>query len=91
MFGEQDYRLGDDIDASVFTEVIFSWRSGEGLGQHPNSQRGSAEVNFVDGTVVIECDESSDYYAFHGALLLMAWMLVAPYGLYQARYLLRFL
>lgn len=87
MFGAQDYPLGRDIEAKVKTPIIYAWRAGGNKGQqHPNTHRGSAQVNFVDGTVTTECDESSDYFAFHGALLLLAWMVVAPYGIYQARY-----
>lgn len=87
MFGAQDYPLGGDIDANVATPIIYAWRAGGERGQqHPNAHRGSAGVNFVDGTVTTVCDDSSDYFAFHGALLLLAWMVVAPYGIYQARY-----
>lgn len=82
---EQDYSLAGDIDTSDDTSIIYAWRSGPGIQQHPNSQRGAATVNFVDGTVAATCEEAEDYFALHGALLLLAWMLVAPYGLFHAR------
>ncbi len=66
--------------------MIYAWRSGEGVGKHPNSQRGAAQINFQDGSAVgDECSEKTEYYALHGAFLLVAWMIVAPYGIYQAR------
>ena len=66
--------------------MIYAWRSGTGLGKHPNSQRGAVQINFQDGSVLgEECSEAEDYYALHGALLLVAWMVVAPFGIYQAR------
>lgn len=84
--GTQDYPLADDIAAGDDTPIIYSWRSGEGIGKHPNSQRGNALVNFADATATSSsCDDSTDYYALHGALLLFVWMLIAPYGIYQAR------
>ncbi|CAN0439176.1 unnamed protein product, partial [Laminaria digitata] len=83
---DSDYPLADDIAAGDDTPIIYSWRSGEGIGKHPNSQRGIALVNFADATATSSsCDDSTDYYALHGALLLFVWMLIAPYGIYQAR------
>eukprot|EP00904_Undaria_pinnatifida_P011388 jgi/Undpi1/737/HiC_scaffold_10.g04201.m1 len=68
------------------TPVIYAWRSGEGIGKHPNGQRGDALVNFADATASSTCDDSTEYFGLHGALLLCVWMLIAPYGIYQARY-----
>lgn len=82
----QDYPLSDDIDLAEQTPIIYAWRSGEGIGKHANSRRGSAQVNFQDGSVIgEECSDAGEYYALHGALLLLAWMVIAPYGIYQAR------
>lgn len=82
----QDYPLSDDIDLAQQTPIIYAWRSGEGIGKHANSQRGAAQVNFQDGSVIgEECSDPAEYYALHGALLLLAWMVIAPYGIYQAR------
>lgn len=83
--GIQDYSLTDDIASGDDTPVIYAWRAGEGIGKHTTSQRGSVLVNFKDGTLTSTCDGTNDYYALHGALLLVAWLLFAPYGLYQAR------
>eukprot|EP00903_Cladosiphon_okamuranus_P012613 g11801.t1 len=84
---DSDYPLSDDIDLAQQTPIIYAWRSGEGIGKHANSQRGSAQVNFQSGSVIGEtCSNPAEYYALHGALLLLAWMLIAPYGIYQARY-----
>lgn len=77
--------MGDDIEMAEDTNIVYAWRAGAAVSQHPNSQRGSAEVNFVDGTVAATCDDAHDYFALHGALLLVAWMVIAPYGIYQAR------
>ncbi|CBN76582.1 peroxinectin precursor [Ectocarpus siliculosus] len=83
---KEDYLLSDDIYLSQDTSIIYSWRSGDGIGKHPNSQRGAAQVNFQDGSVADEqCSDSAEYYSLHGALLLVAWMIIAPYGIYQAR------
>lgn len=82
----QDYNLLDDLDESALTNIIFAWRSGEGVQQHPTTQRGTTSVNFLTGDSCSVCLESNDFYALHGALILLAWMVVAPYGLYQSRY-----
>ena len=68
----------------MYTDTIYAWRAGPGItDRHPSSQRGYAAVNFKDGTA--PCDDTSEYFALHGALLLFVWMLIAPYGIYQAR------
>lgn len=82
----QDYDLWQDIAKGSKTPLIYSWRSGEGIGQHPNTQRGASNVDWNTGEFDGECDDSHEFYALHGALILLAWMVVAPYGLYQARY-----
>lgn len=46
----QDYDIYQDLDGDTSTNVIFSFRHGEGVGQHANSNRGAAEVNFASGT-----------------------------------------
>ena len=56
------------------------------MGQHPNSNRGSATVNFALGTVENNCEDSSDFILFHGTLMLIAWMILAPLGIYYVRY-----
>lgn len=81
----QDYPLADDIASGHDTPIIYAWRSGAGIGKHPSTQRGDTLVNFADGSVSSTCDDSNDYYALHGALLLFVWMIIAPYGIYQAR------
>lgn len=48
----QDYDVRADIDASASTEVIFAYRQGTGLGQHPNGNRGASVVNFATGVAV---------------------------------------
>lgn len=84
--GTQDYSLTKDIEAGQDTPVVYAWRLGEGIGIHTNDQRGSVMLDFANGTVTSICDNgSSEYYALHGALLLVAWLIVAPYGLYHAR------
>ncbi|CBN77793.1 hypothetical protein Esi_0069_0062 [Ectocarpus siliculosus] len=83
---DSDYPLSDDIYPSQDTSIIYAWRSGDGIGKHPNSQRGAAQINLKDGSVADEqCSDSSEYYSLHGALLLVAWMRIAPYEIYQAR------
>ena len=91
--GAQDYPLTDDIEIGNNTLVVYAWRSGEGIGMHLETQRGSTQLNFANGTMTSICGGPmtsicggpSDYYALHGTLLLVAWLVVAPYGIYQAR------
>lgn len=45
----QDYDLASDIDNMGETDVIFAFRAGEGVDQHPNANSGSATINFVTG------------------------------------------
>lgn len=47
--GQQDYDLGSDISDSVSTAIIYAYREGSGVGQHPNSQRGAYNINFDTG------------------------------------------
>ena len=81
----QDYNITEDIASGEDTPVVYAWSSGEGISMYYKSQRGSVQLNFTDGTLTSVCEASSDYYALHGALLLVAWLIVAPYGIYQAR------
>lgn len=74
-----------DIDDEVETSVIYSFREGEGVGQHPNANRGSATVNFATGETEVECDDQKHFVSLHGALMLIAWMLCAPIGIYYVR------
>lgn len=84
--GTQDYSLTNDTAEGKDTPVVYAWRLGEGIGIHTKDQRGSVMLDFANGTVTSICGNgSSEYYALHGALLLVAWLIVAPYGLYQAR------
>lgn len=64
--------------------VIYSFREGAGVGQHPNANRGAATVNFVTGDVETECDDN-DFVSLHGALMLIAWLILAPVGIYYIR------
>ena len=54
------------------------------MGQHPNANRGAATVNFVTGDVETECDDN-DFVSLHGALMLIAWLILAPVGIYYIR------
>ncbi|CAM9704645.1 unnamed protein product, partial [Ectocarpus fasciculatus] len=80
---DQDYDLAQDIEDEGDTEVIYSF--GESLGQHPTSSRGASTINFATGDVDIECDEDN-FVSLHGALMLIAWMVLAPWGIYYVRY-----
>ncbi|CAM9534507.1 unnamed protein product [Ascophyllum nodosum] len=82
---DQDYDLNQDISDSVDTEVIYSFREGPGVGQHPNANRGAATVNFATANVESVCDDN-DFVSLHGALMLIAWLLIAPIGIYFIRY-----
>lgn len=73
-----------DIDASLATLVIYAYRAGDGIGQHPNANRGAAAVNFATGTVETVCSDN-EFITLHGALMLIAWMILAPFGIYYAR------
>ncbi|CAN0025142.1 unnamed protein product, partial [Ectocarpus sp. 6 AP-2014] len=74
-----------DLDNEEDTEVIYSFREGAGVGQHPNANRGASTVNFATGDVDNECDENN-FVSIHGALMLIAWMVLAPWGIYYVRY-----
>ncbi|CAN0459914.1 unnamed protein product, partial [Ectocarpus sp. 8 AP-2014] len=43
----QDYDIFEDIETEADTLVIYSFKKGEGVGQHPNTNRGAATINFV--------------------------------------------
>ena len=66
--------------------MIYAFRKGAGLGQHPNANRGAAAVNFATGDVETECDDNLMFVSLHGALMLVAWLLIAPLGIYFIRY-----
>lgn len=78
------FLLVQDIDSQRDTLVIYAFREGEGIGQHPNANRGAATVNFATGNVENECADN-EFITLHGALMLIAWMLLAPAGIYYAR------
>ncbi|CAM9152625.1 unnamed protein product [Ectocarpus sp. 12 AP-2014] len=79
---DQDYDLAQDIEDEKKTKVIYSF--GESLGQHPTSSRGASKINFATGDTEIECDENN-FVSLHGALMLIAWMILAPWGIYYVR------
>eukprot|EP00752_Nemacystus_decipiens_P002581 g2416.t2 len=83
--GDQDYDLASDIADKTETAVIFSFREGAGVGQHPNANRGASTVNFATGDVENLCNENN-FATLHGALMLIAWMVLAPWGIYYVRY-----
>ena len=74
-----------DLANAAETELIYSFREGSGVGQHPSANRGSSTVNFALGSVENNCDDSSDFILFHGTLMLIAWMILAPLGIYYVR------
>lgn len=74
-----------DIGSGADTLVIYSFKKGEGVGQHPNTNRGSATVNFLTGDVETVCEGETNFVSLHGALMLIAWLLVAPFGIYYVR------
>lgn len=74
-----------DIDREHDTKVIYSFKTGAGVGQHPNTHRGAATVNFATGDVETKCDGETNFVSLHGALMLIAWMLIAPVGIYYVR------
>lgn len=71
---------------TVKTPIIYAFKRGP-LGQHPNTNRGAAKVNFVTAEAAGSCAETN-FTSLHGALMLIAWMLLAPIGIYYARYCL---
>eukprot|EP00903_Cladosiphon_okamuranus_P015565 g14370.t1 len=84
-FDDEDYDIGIDIDSGATTQVIYAFREGVGIGQHPNTNRGAASVNFDTGATEVVC-EDNEFITLHGALMLIAWILLAPCGIYYARY-----
>lgn len=48
----QDYNVLTDIEDGALTEVIYAYREGAGIGQHPNTNRGAASVNMATGASV---------------------------------------
>ncbi|CAN0184392.1 unnamed protein product, partial [Scytosiphon promiscuus] len=82
---DQDYDLATDVENQADTDVVYSFREGAGVGQHPNANRGASTVNFATGDVEIVCSEDN-FVSLHGALMLIAWMILAPWGIYYVRY-----
>lgn len=83
--GTKDYNLTSDILSGRDTHIVYAWHPGKDIGKHAFNERGGIKLNFANGTMISPCDGPNDYYALHGALLLLAWLVVAPYGIYQAR------
>lgn len=76
---------GQDMDdGSIATPLIYSFKEGD-IGQHANANRGSASVNFATGDSVTDCQDRTSFASLHGALMLIAWMLLAPVGIYFIR------
>jgi len=74
-----------DIATLAETEVIFSFKSGAGVAQHPSSNRGASTVNFATGEAE-SADECHENFAkLHGAFMLFAWMVLVPWGIYYVR------
>ena len=77
---KQDYSLVEDINASQDTPIIFAWRSGPGIIQHPNSQRGPAWENVVSGPIAVARDEPENDFTLLSMLLLLVWMAITHYS-----------
>ena len=65
--------------------VIYSYKEGKGVGQHPNANRGSSSINFATGNAEAYCEDDENFESLHGALMLIAWMILAPFGIYYIR------
>eukprot|EP00904_Undaria_pinnatifida_P011028 jgi/Undpi1/7055/HiC_scaffold_21.g09529.m1 len=83
---DEDYDLKRDLDREDDTMVIYSYKEGEGVGQHPNANRGSSSINFATGNAEAHCEDDENFESLHGALMLIAWMILAPFGIYYIRY-----
>eukprot|EP00904_Undaria_pinnatifida_P011031 jgi/Undpi1/7058/HiC_scaffold_21.g09532.m1 len=83
---DEDYDLKRDLDRGRDTMVIYSYKEGEGVGQHPNANRGASIINFSTGNADAHCEDGEDFESLHGALMLIAWMILAPVGIYYIRY-----
>ena len=77
--------LPQDLDRGRDTMVIYSYKEGEGVGQHPNANRGASIINFSTGNADAHCEDGEDFESLHGALMLIAWMILAPVGIYYIR------
>ena len=66
--------------------MIYSYREGAGVGQHPNGNRGASSVNFATGGAEGKCNDDDNFESLHGALMLIAWMFLAPAGIYYIRW-----
>ncbi|CAM9319898.1 unnamed protein product [Pylaiella littoralis] len=86
---DNDYDLGADIDGGTSTLVIYAYGTPLGeedeIEQHASANRGAATVSFSTGNVEVEC-EGNDFLIVHGSLMLVAWMVLAPLGIYYVRY-----
>lgn len=76
--------MQDIDDGSISTSLIYAFKEGD-IGQHANANRGSGSVNFATGDSEAGCDSDTDFASLHGALMLIAWLLVAPVGIYFIR------
>eukprot|EP00904_Undaria_pinnatifida_P011027 jgi/Undpi1/7054/HiC_scaffold_21.g09528.m1 len=83
---DEDYDLGKDLDLERDTMVIYSYKEGAGVGQHPNANRGASSINFATGSSEAHCEDTDNFESLHGALMLIAWMILAPVGIYYIRY-----
>ncbi|CAM9394854.1 unnamed protein product, partial [Laminaria digitata] len=84
---DEDYHLDEDIQNERDTLVIYSYREGTGVGQHPSGNRGASTVNFATGDSEVECERGkSQFVSLHGALMLVAWLTLAPAGIYYIRF-----
>lgn len=78
-------RYRQDVFLEADTLVVFCYREGAGVGQHPNGNRGASTVNFATGAAEPKCEDKRRFASLHGALMLVAWMFVAPAGIYYIR------
>lgn len=79
--------FSQDLDDDKSTMVLYAFKdSSDGFSKHSSDDRGAFTVNFATGDVEYICSVN-DFISLHGLAMLFAWIVVAPVGIFYARYL----
>lgn len=85
-----DTREDAVITLDGFFPTVFAWSNGDALEYHGYGRRGTAMINYADGSsITVDSDGSELRHVriLHGAIMLVSFGVLYPIGILIARYL----
>ncbi|CAM9139722.1 unnamed protein product [Choristocarpus tenellus] len=75
------------VETSGTTDVVVAYNP-HSVSFHGMNRIGRAKIDFSTGvSTTNSLDSDSSFFAFHGAVMLLAWCVIGPIGIFAARYM----